>query len=153
MINRFLQLCFDRRHILWAAAAGLVLVGVFAWSKLAIEAYPELSPVTVQVTSQAPGLAAEEIEQEITIPLERSLGGTPGLVTMRSSSTFGLSLITLVFKDGAEDYWERQRVNERIAQTALPPGVSPGLDPVSGPSGEIYRYTLESDTKNLMELS
>ena len=134
-------------------AAVLAIAGWFAWTKLAIEAYPELAPVTVQVTTQLPGLAAEEIEQQVTIPLERGLGNTPGLVSMRSSSTFGLSLITLVFADGSEDYWERQRVNEHISQVTLPPGVTPGLDPVSGASGEIFRYTLESETQNLMQLS
>jgi len=153
MINRLLQFCFDHRRTFMALAGLLAIVGYFSWTKLAIEAYPELSPVTVQVTTQLPGLAAEEIEQQVTIPLERGLGSTPGLVSMRSSSTFGLSLITLVFKDGSEDYWERQRVNERISQVTLPPGVTPSLDPVSGPSGEIYRYTLESETRNLMQLS
>jgi cobalt-zinc-cadmium resistance protein CzcA len=127
--------------------------GYYSWTQLAIEAYPELSDVTAQVTTQVPGLAAEEIEQQITTPLERGLAGTPGLVSMRSSSTFGLSLITLVFKDGAEDYWERQRVMERIGQVTLPPGITPSLDPVSGPAGEIYRFTLESTSKNLMQLS
>ncbi|HXA47246.1 MAG TPA: CusA/CzcA family heavy metal efflux RND transporter, partial [Burkholderiaceae bacterium] len=78
---------------------------------------------------------------------------TPGLVTMRSSSTFALSLITLVFQDGTDDYFVRQRILERIAAVQLPTGIQPGLDPVSGPAGEIYRYTLESDNKNLMELS
>jgi cobalt-zinc-cadmium resistance protein CzcA len=153
MINRILQFCFDHRRTFMALAVLLAVVGYFSWTRLAIEAYPELAPVTVQVTTQLPGLAAEEIEQQVTIPLERGLGSTPGLVSMRSSSTFGLSLITLVFRDGAEDYWERQRVNDRVAQVTLPPGVTPGLDPVSGPSGEIYRYTLESETRNLMELS
>ena len=153
MIDSLLEACFKRRKAAWLLAIGLVAIGYFAWTRIAIEAYPELAPVTVQVTTQLPGLAAEEIEQQVTIPLERSLGATPGLVSMRSSSTFGLSLITLVFKDGAEDYWERQRVNERIAQASLPPGVTPGQDPVSSPSGEIYRYTLESETKNLMQMS
>jgi cobalt-zinc-cadmium resistance protein CzcA len=153
MINRLLQFCFDHRRAFTALAAVLAVVGYYSWTKLAIEAYPELAPVTVQVTTQLPGLAAEEIEQQVTTPLERGLGSTPGLVSMRSSSTFGLSLITLIFKDGAEDYWERQRVSERIAQVTLPAGVTPTLDPVSGPSGEIYRYTLESETKNLMQLS
>jgi cobalt-zinc-cadmium resistance protein CzcA len=153
MIDRVLQFCFDHCRALIALAVFLAIVGLYSWSELTIEAYPELAPVTVQVTTQLPGLAAEEIEQQVTTPLERGLGSTPGLVTMRSSSTFGLSLITLVFRDGAEDYWERQRVNERIAQVTLPPGVTPSLDPVSGPSGEIYRYTLESETRNLMELS
>jgi cobalt-zinc-cadmium resistance protein CzcA len=153
MINQLLQFCFDHRRVIIAVAIVVAIIGGFSWTKLSIEAYPELAPVSAQVTTQVPGLAAEEIEQQVTTPLERALGSTPGLVTMRSSSTFGLSLITLIFKDGSEDYWERQRVNERISQVTLPAGVTPSLDPVSGPSGEIYRYTVESDRMNLMQLS
>jgi len=153
MIDRLLEFCFQHRRTLLFLAIALAITGYFAWTTLAIEAYPELAPVTVQVTTQLPGLAAQEIEQQVTTPLERGLANTPGLVSMRSSSTFGLSLITLVFGDGTEDYWERQRVNEHMAQVTLPAGVSPSLDPVSGPSGEIYRYILESETQNLMQLS
>jgi len=153
MINQFIALCFRRRVLIWVLTGMLVVYGYFSWTHMTVEAYPDISDVTVQVTTQVPGLAAEEIEQQITTPLERALANTPGLVTMRSSSTFALSLITLVFKDGTEDYWVRQRVNERIAQVAMPSGVQPGLAPVSSPVGEIYRYTLESDSKNLMELS
>ena len=153
MINALFRFCFEKR-ILFIVVTILVLIfGYYSWTQLAIEAYPELSDVTAQVTTQVPGLAAEEIEQQITTPLERGLADTQGLVSMRSSSTFGLSLITLVFKDGADDYWERQRVLEHISQVTLPSGVTPGLDPVSGPAGEIYRYTLESKTQNLMQLS
>ena len=94
--------------------------GYYAWTRLTVEAYPEIGDVSAQVSAQAPGLASEEVEQQITIPLERALAGTPGLKNMRSSSTFGLSLITLVFRDGAEDYWSRQRITERINQVALP---------------------------------
>jgi cobalt-zinc-cadmium resistance protein CzcA len=153
MINAIFHFCFQKRMLFIVVTVLVAIFGYYSWTQLAIEAYPELSDVTAQVTTQVPGLAAEEIEQQITTPLERGLAGTPGLVSMRSSSTFGLSLITLVFKDGAEDYWERQRVMERISQVTLPPGVTPGLDPVSGPAGEIYRYTLESTSKNLMQLS
>lgn len=153
MINAIFHFCFQKRVLFFVVSVLVLCFGYYSWTQLAIEAYPELSDVTAQVTTQVPGLAAEEIEQQITIPLERGLAGTPGLVSMRSSSTFGLSLITLVFKDGAEDYWSRQRVMERISQVTLPPGITPGLDPVSGPAGEIYRYTLESTSKNLMELS
>jgi len=153
IINAIIQRCLEKRFLAIATAILVSIYGYYSWTQMAVEAYPELSDVTAQVTTQVPGLAAEEIEQQITIPLERALAGTPGVVTMRSSSTFGLSLITLVFKDGAEDYWSRSRINERLAGVPLPPGVTPGLDPVSGPAGEIYRYTLESDTKNLMELS
>lgn len=153
MIEKLIAWCLRKRTLVFGVAALVMVYGYYAWTQLAVEAYPELSDVTAQVTTQVPGLAAEEIEQQITTPLERALAGTPGMVSMRSSSTFGLSLITLVFRDGAEDYWSRQRVMERIAGVTLPGGAVPSLDPVSGPAGEIYRYTLESDTRNLMELS
>ncbi|MFZ6753574.1 efflux RND transporter permease subunit [Undibacterium sp. Dicai25W] len=153
MINQLIALCFRRRHLAWVIAILVSIYGYLSWTKMAVEAYPDISDVTVQVTTQVPGLAAEEIEQQITIPLERALSNTPGVTATRSSSTFALSLITLVFQDGVEDYFARQRVNERIGQVTLPPGVQASLAPVSSPAGEIFRYTLESDTKNLMELS
>ena len=131
----------------------IAVFGYYSWTKMAVEAYPDISDVTAQVVTVAPGLAAEEVEQQITIPLERALAGTPGLESMRSSSTFGLSIIPIVFRDGAEDYWSRQRVTENISQASLPSGVQPSLIPLTGPTGEIYRYTLESDIKNLMEIS
>jgi cobalt-zinc-cadmium resistance protein CzcA len=153
MVNQFIALCFHRRSLIWGLALGLLVYGYVAWTRMSVEAYPDISDVTVQVTTQVPGLAAEEIEEQITTPLERALSGTPRLVTMRSSSTFALSLITLVFSDGSDDYFVRQRVLERIGQVTLPANIQPTLDPVSSPVGEIYRYTLESETRNLMELS
>jgi heavy metal efflux system protein len=153
MINQFVAICFRKRLVVRLIAIFAAIYGIYAWTQLAIDAYPLLSPVSVQVTTQVPGLAAEEAEQQLTIPLERALNGTPGLVSMRSISTFSLSQINLLFRDGAEDYWTRQRVTERLGDATLPPGAQPGLDTVTTPEGEIYRYTLESDTKNLMELS
>jgi len=153
MINLIITQFFRRRHLAWAMSVALVLFGAWSWTQMTVEAYPDLGDVTVQVTTQVNGLASEEIEQQITTPLERALSNTPGLASIRSSSTFGLSLITLTFKDGTDDYFARQRVTERIGQVSLPSGAQPGLGPVAGPAGEIYRYTLESDTKNLMELS
>src|SRR5471030_2502774 len=153
MINQLIALCFRRRHLAWVIAILVAVYGYISWTHMAVEAYPDISDVTVQVTTQVPGLAAEEIEQQITTPLERALSNTPGVVTVRSSSTFALSLITLVFQDGTDDYFARQRVNERIAQVTLPAGVQANLGPISSPSGEIFRYTLESDSRNLMQLS
>src|ERR1700693_6451566 len=153
MIDQFVALCFRKRLVVQLIPIFAAIFGVYAWSQLAIDAYPLLSPVSAQVTVQVPGLAAEEVEQQITIPLERALNGTPGLTSMRSISTFALSQINLLFRDGAEDYWERQRVLERINGVTLPSGASASLDSVTSPEGEIYRYTLESDSKNLMELS
>jgi cobalt-zinc-cadmium resistance protein CzcA len=153
MIDQFVGFCLHRRVAIMVLAVLLSGAGVYAWKTLSVEAYPDLGDVAAQVTTQIPGLAAEEVEQLITVPLERQINGTPGLLLMRSTSTFGLSLITVLFRDGYEDYWARQRLIERINQAVLPPGATPGLDPVAGPAGEIYRYTLESDSKNLQELS
>ncbi|MFZ1100468.1 MAG: CusA/CzcA family heavy metal efflux RND transporter [Steroidobacteraceae bacterium] len=153
MIDKFVGFCLHRRIAVIVIAILLSIFGVYAWETLNVEAYPELGDVSAQVTTQMPGLAAEEVEQLITVPLEREINGTPGLLLMRSESTFGLSLITVLFRDGYEDYWVRQRLLERINQVTLPAGAAPSLDPVAGPGGEIYRYTLESDSKNLQELS
>jgi cobalt-zinc-cadmium resistance protein CzcA len=153
MIDGFVAFCLHHRVSVIVLAIIAAAFGVYAWETLTVEAYPELGDVAAQVTTQMPGLAAEEVEQLITVPLEREINGTPGLLLMRSSSTFGLSLITVLFRDGYEDYWTRQRLLERVNQAVLPPGAVPSLDPVSGAGGEIYRYTLESDTKNLQELS
>src|SRR6201996_5348861 len=153
MIDQFVSFCLHRRVAVFILAALLAAYGVYAWKTLSVEAYPELGDVAAQVSTQIPGLAAEEVEQLVTVPLERAINGTPGLLLMRSTSTFGLSLITVLFRDGYEDYWARQRLTERMNQAVLPNGITPSLDPVAGPAGEIYRYTLESDTKNLQELS
>ena len=153
MIDQFVSFCLHQRNAVIVLAVLLAGYGVYAWETLSVEAYPELGDVSAQVTTQIPGLAAEEVEQLITVPLERQINGTPGLLLMRSSSTFGLSLITVLFRDGYEDYWARQRLLERIHQAVLPAGATPSLDPVAGPGGEIYRYTLESDSRNLQQLS
>jgi len=131
----------------------LCFFGYYSWKQLSIEAYPDIADVTSQVVTQVPGLAAEEVEQQITIPIERALNGLPGMHVMRSKSTFGLSMITLVFEDGIEDYWSRQRVQERLNEVELPYGAVPGLDPLTSPTGEIYRYIIESDKHSLRDLT
>ncbi|HSZ72997.1 MAG TPA: CusA/CzcA family heavy metal efflux RND transporter [Cytophagaceae bacterium] len=143
------NLIFSAVHKRWLFLSLFIMLGLFgyySWTQLAIEAYPDIADVTSQVVTQVPGLAAEEVEQQITIPLERSLNGMPGLHVMRSKSTFGLSMITIVFEDGVEDYWARQRIQERISAVDLPYGASPGLDPLTSPIGEIFRYVIEGST-------
>src|SRR5579871_1625110 len=137
MIDAFVGFCLHHRIPVIVLAVLLAGFGVYAWETLSVEAYPDLGDVSAQVTTQIPGLAAEEVEQLITVPLEREINGTPGLLLMRSSSTFGLSLITVLFRDGIEDYWARRRLLERIGQATLPAGASPSLDPMAGPAGEI----------------
>ena len=153
MIDAFVTTCLKRRGIVWLVFAMAAGYGAWCWTQLPLEAYPDIADTTSQVVTQVPGLAAEEVEKQITIPLEREIMGTPGMYVMRSKSTFGLSLITVVFRDGAEDYWSRQRLQERIGGVTLPYGAQPGLDALTSPIGEIYRYTLESKTRDLRELS
>jgi cobalt-zinc-cadmium resistance protein CzcA len=141
-----------KRWLIVALFAVLALFGYFSWKQLSIEAYPDIADVTSQVVTQVPGLAAEEVEQQITIPIERALNGIPGLHVMRSKSTFGLSMITMVFEDGVEDYWARQRIQERINEVELPNNVIPTLDPLTSPIGEIYRFIVESERYDLREL-
>src|ERR1700687_2438288 len=153
MIDAIVTACIYRRGIVWIVFGLVAAYGAYCWTKLPLEAYPDIADATSQVITQVPGLAAEEVEKQITIPLERELMGTPGMYVMRSKSTFGLSLITVVFRDGVEDYWSRQRLQERIGAVSLPYGAQPGLDPLTSPIGEIYRYTLESKSRDLRELS
>src|SRR5712692_6065668 len=153
MIDWFVGYALRKRLVVAMICVFVSIYGYYSWTQLAVEAYPDVADTSSQVVTQAPGMAAEEVEQRITIPLERELNGTPGLLFMRSKSTFGLSLITIVFRDGIENYWSRQRINERIQNVTLPPGLTPGLDPLSSPTGLIFYYTLESDTKGLRELS
>jgi cobalt-zinc-cadmium resistance protein CzcA len=153
MIDWLVRVAFEKRLVVAMICVFAAVYGYYSWTGLAVEAYPDIADVSAQVVTQAPGLAAEEVEQQITIPLERELNGTPGMLFMRSKSTFGLSLITLVFRDDTDDYWARQRINERIQNVTLPPGLTPGLDPVTSPTGQIFYYTLQSDTKGLRELS
>ncbi|QOZ47825.1 CusA/CzcA family heavy metal efflux RND transporter [Bradyrhizobium sp. CCBAU 53340] len=153
MIDRLVTLALEKRLVVAMICIIVAIYGAYCWTQLPVEAYPDVADTASQVVTQATGLAAEEVEQQVTIPLERELNGTPGLAMMRSRSTFGLSLITLVFRDGIEDYWSRQRIMERIQDATLPSGLTPGLDPLSSPTGQILYYILQSDTKNLRELS
>lgn len=143
----------QKRWLLVALFCLLALFGYYSWKQLSIEAYPDIADVTSQVVTQVPGLAAEEVEQQITIPLERALNGMPGMHVMRSKSTFGLSMITIVFDDGIDDYWARQRITERIGDVSLPYNARPGLDPLTSPVGEIYRYVIESRNHDLRALT
>lgn len=152
-MKQLLTLSIQKRWLMLALFLLLGFFGYYSWAKLSVEAYPDIADVTSQVVTQVPGLAAEEVEQQITIPLERSLNGLPGMHVMRSKSTFGLSIITIVFEDGVDDYWARQRIQERLSEVNLPYGAQPGLDPLTSPIGEVYRYIIESNNHSLRELT
>lgn len=152
-MKKLLTLSIQKRWLMLALFLLLGIFGYYSWTKLSVEAYPDIADTTSQVVTQVPGLAAEEIEQQITIPLERSLNGLPGMHIMRSKSTFGLSIITMVFDDGVDDYWARQRIQERLSEAELPYNAQPDLDPLTSPVGEIYRYIIEGNGQSLRELT
>jgi cobalt-zinc-cadmium resistance protein CzcA len=153
MLKKIIFLAIHRRGLMSVLFIFLGLAGWYSWTRLSIDAYPDIADTSVQIVTQVPGLAAEEIEQQITIPVERAMNGIPGLSVMRSKNTFGLSTVILLFDDGVEDYWARQRVRERLDDVELPYGAVPGLNPLTSPTGEIYRYIIESDRLSLREMT
>lgn len=152
-MDRLFRLFINRRFLIATIFVLIAAVGIYSWFQLPIDAYPDIADVTVQVVTQVPGLAAEEIEQQITIPLERELNGLPGLQTMRSKNLFSISSILLVFRDGTDDYFARQRVQEKIAGIDLPFDAVPEIGPLTSPTGEICRYIIESNKYDLRELT
>src|SRR5262244_1818697 len=130
----------------------LVVAGAWSFGQLKLEAYPDISDPGVVVITPYPGFAAEEVEQQVTIPIERALNNTPNVIARRSRTIFGLSVVELTFADGTNDYFARQIVLERLRDAPLPDGVTPALGPLSTGIGELFRYTLESNDTDVMRL-
>ena len=152
-MNKFFTTIIQKRWVVAAIFTALALYGYYSWTNLAIDVYPDIADTSTIVVTEVPGLAAEEVEQLITIPLERALSTLPGMHVMRSMSTFGLSNIVIVFEDGVEDHWSRHRIQERLAEVELPFDAEPELEPLTSPVGEIYRYIVISDRHTLRELT
>ncbi len=146
MFERILKFALEQRWIVLLATLGLVGVGVFSYSRLSIDAVPDITNVQVQVNTEAPGYSPLESEQRVTFPVETAMAGLPGLKEVRSLSRYGLSQVTVVFKDGTDIYFARQLVNERIqeARGKLPAELNPSMGPISTGLGEIYMWTVET---------
>ncbi len=152
MIHRIVRAALHQRFLVLMLMVFLILAGSVSFQRMPVEAYPDLSPPMVEIITQWPGHAAEEIERLITIPIEIQMNGIPGLRVMRSISLYGLSDVTLTFHYGAGNYFTRDRAFERLSQVSLPAGVTPTLAPLSSPSDLVYRYVLESPDRSPMEL-
>lgn len=156
MIAQLLRFALYNRFI--TVALGLVLIGLglFSFRLLKLEAYPDISDTQVVVITVFPGHAAEEMEQQVTVPIERALNSVPQVIARRSRTIFGLSVVELTFEYGTNDYFARQVVSEKLKDANLPDGASPALGPLSTPIGELYRYQLaapkEYDEIQLREL-
>ena len=155
MIARLLRLALHQRLVSILIGVLLVGLGVWAFSQLSIEAYPDISDTQVVVVTQYPGHAAEEIEQQVSVPVERALNSVPGVIARRSRTIFGLSVVELTFEYGTNDYFARQVVLEKLRDATLPDGVAPALGPMSTPIGEVFKYTVEGpgyDSRQLREI-
>src|SRR5271155_3134356 len=154
MIRSFVDFALNNRFIVLSVAAVLFVWGIVSFKRLPVEAYPDVANTWVQVITQWPGRAAEEVEQQITIPTEIQMNGIPHLQHIRSASLAGLSVGNLIFDDDSDNDWDRQKVLERISQITLPANVSAQIGPDFSPIGSVYWYTLTSTNPNydLMEL-
>src|SRR5215470_1139569 len=154
MIQKLVDFAIGNRFLILAAAILLFIWGGISFHQLPVEAYPDVANNYVEIITQWPGISAEQIEQQVTIPLEIVMNGIPHVVHLRSFSLFGLSDLKLIFDDEEENAWNRQRVLERLSQVTLPPGVVPQMGTDWSPVGQIYFFTLKSTNPNydVMEL-
>ena len=152
MIHRIVQLALRQRFLIVMMTVSIAVAGIISFRRMAVDAYPDLSPPMVEVISQWPGHAAEEVERLVTLPIELEMNGVPQLVFMRSISLYGLSDVRLTFEEDTDNYFARQVVFERLSAANVPSGVSPGLAPLFSPSGLVYRYVIESPDRTPQEL-
>src|SRR3954471_5492771 len=152
MIDRIVSFALSQRFMVIVAMTCLGIWGVVSFQNLPIDAYPDLAPPRVQIVTQWPGHAAEEVERQITIPLETEMNGIPRLDALRSISLYGLSSVTMNFDFDTDPYFARQQAFERIPNAELPEGVSAGMSPLFSPSGLIYRYVLQSPDRSAQDL-
>src|ERR1700743_124981 len=152
MIHRIVQFALKQRFVVLMFTLLIVVAGAVSFQRMPVDAYPDLSPPMVELITQWPGHAAEEVERLTTLPLELAMNGTPNLRVMRSISLYGLSDVILTFDEGTEPYFARQVVFERLSDATLPSGITPSMAPLFSPSGLVYRYVLESPDRSPQEL-
>lgn len=147
MFEKLIRFAIDQRWLVMLMVLGMAALGAYNYQRLPIDAVPDITNVQVQVNTAAPGYSPLESEQRITFPVETAMAGLPDLEQTRSISRYGLSQVTVIFKDGTDIYFARQLVNERIqeAKDKLPPGIAPAMGPISSGLGEIYMWTVESE--------
>lgn len=144
MLSKLIDFVLAQRVFVLILAAALVILGYHALTNLPIEAFPDVQDVQVQIVTQYPGQAPEEIERTVTLPIEREMSGVPRQTQLRSVTISGLSVVTLTFSDGTDDYFARQQVLEKLGNVTLPVGIQPSLAPLTTAVGEIFRYVLDA---------
>ena len=152
MIHRIVQFALKQRFVVLLFTVLVVIAGAMSFQRMPVDAYPDLSPPIVELITQWPGHAAEEVERLTTLPLELAMNGTPKLRITRSISLYGLSDVILTFEDNTDPYFARQQIFQRIADASLPTGVAPSMAPLFSPSGLVYRYVIDSPDRSAQEL-
>ena len=152
MIASLLRSALRQRFITIVFTLALIGVGIWAFRQLQVEAYPDISDTQTVVITLYPGHAAEEVEQQVTVPIERALNSVPSVIARRSRTIFGLSVVELTFAYGTDDYFARQVVLEELRDAEIPDGVTPTLGPMATPIGELYRYVVEGEGFSDIEL-
>src|ERR1700724_537590 len=154
MIRGLIDYALNNRFIVLALGVLLLVWGAISFHNLPVEAYPDVANNYVQIITQWPGRAAEEVEQQLTIPIEIQMNGIPHLEHLRSTSLFGLSSVMLIFDDESSNDWNRQKALERLSQVTLPTGLTPQMGTDWSPVGQLFWYTLRSTNPkyDLMEL-
>ena len=152
MIHRVVQFALRQRPIILFMAAFICIAGAVAFHNMPVDAYPDLSPPMVDIITQWPGHAAEEVERLVTVPTEVEMNGVPKLTVMRSMSLYGLSDVILTFDESTDDYFAREQAFQRLSEVTYPQGVTPTLAPLASPSGLVYRYVIDSPDRTPQEL-
>src|SRR5580698_5128731 len=152
MIHRFVQFALQQRFLVLMLVLFITIGGTVSFQRMPVDAYPDLSPPMVEVITQWPGHAAEEVERLVTLPTEVEMNGVPKMAIQRSISLYGLSDVILTFDEDTDDYFARQIVFQRLSEVTYPTGVTPTLAPLSSPSGLVYRYVLQSPDRTPQEL-
>jgi len=153
LIQRIIYFSLRHRYFVFFLTGLLAVIGYICYRDTPIETFPDVTNTQIIIITQWPGRSAEEVEKFVTIPLETALNSVQSKTSLRSTSSFGLSYIRLIFDDNIDDAFARQQVFTRLGNADLPDGISPEVEPPYGPTGEIYRYTLESKVKNIRELN
>jgi cobalt-zinc-cadmium resistance protein CzcA len=152
MIHSLVQFALKQRFLVLMLVVFITVGGAISFQRMPVDAYPDLSPPMVEVITQWPGHAAEEVERLVTLPTEVEMNGVPKMLIQRSISLYGLSDVILTFDEDTNDYFARQIVFQRLSEVTYPTGVTPSLAPLSSPSGLVYRYVLESPDRTPQEL-
>src|SRR5579864_2668921 len=152
MIHRIVQFALQQRFVVLMFTVLIVIAGAVSFQRMPVDAYPDLSPPMVELITQWPGHAAEEVERLTTLPLELAMNGSPHLAVMRSISLYGLSDLILTFDESTDPYFARQLAFQRMPDATLPTGVTPSMAPLFSPSGLVYRYVIESPDRSPQEL-